>query len=95
MSENKKKLNPWVPVVIMGVVTILFGAYAVQSQTDLLEAKKECEQLKVQITEGAIISQKQLQEANTKLEQALGDVKEAKAFAEQTVRDCSKVNKRK
>jgi hypothetical protein len=95
MSEHKKSLNPWVPVVLMGVVTILFGAYAVQSQTDLLEAKKECEQLKTQVTECAMTSQQQLKEVNLKLEQAMIDVQVAKAFAEQTVRDCSKVNKRK
>jgi hypothetical protein len=91
MSENKKKLNPWVPVVIMGVVTILFGAYAVQSQTDLLDAKKEYDQLKMELTECAQTSQKQLKEVNLKLEQTLIDAQTAKLALE----DCQKSSKRK
>ena len=48
MSENKRRVNPWVPAVVLGVVAILFSVYAVQSQTDLVDAKKEIEQLKGQ-----------------------------------------------
>jgi hypothetical protein len=91
MSENKKSLNPWVPVVLMGVVTILFGAYAVQSQTDLLDMKKECEQLKAQVTECATTSQKQLKEANANLEHLLINVE----IANQALQDCQKSKKRK
>ena len=38
MSEHKRKFNPWVGIVLMGVVAILFSVYALQEQTDWLQA---------------------------------------------------------
>ena len=49
MSENKKRVSPWVFTVFLGVAVILFAFYAVQSQSELVETKKELEQLKTQI----------------------------------------------
>ena len=32
MNEKKSKINPWLPVVVMGVVTILFAMYLVVAE---------------------------------------------------------------
>lgn len=51
MEEKKKRMNPWVPAVIMGVVAILFSFYALQSQSDLQDARVEIERLNTQVIE--------------------------------------------
>lgn len=45
------KSNPKVFIVAMGVITILFAVFGLQQQTDAQAAKKESEQLKVQLTQ--------------------------------------------
>jgi chromosome condensin MukBEF ATPase and DNA-binding subunit MukB len=50
MSDNQKRsFNPWIPTSILGVVTVLFSFYALQSQTNELEAKKELDRLKTEL----------------------------------------------
>ena len=49
MSENKKRVSPWVFTVFLGVAVVLFAFYAVQSQSDLVESKKELDQLRTQV----------------------------------------------
>ncbi len=91
MSEKKRKVNPWVPVVVMGVVAILFSVYAFQSQMDVMEAKKEMEQLKGQM----VACQK---EAETQQRLASNARRSAQAEVEkvnQELEDCKKNNKRK
>lgn len=94
MSEKKRKINPWVPVVVMGVVAILFSVYAVQSQSDLLDAKKEIEQLKSQVTECAKVANA------AKEQQSISEAAQRMVMAEADemrleLEDCKKSNKRK
>ena len=90
MSE-KKKINLWVPVVVMGVIAILFSVFAFQSQVDLQAAQKEMGQTKNQLTECT--------NKNTELiarEQALSRaLTEEQAATKQAAEDCKQSNKRK
>ena len=91
MSDKKRKVNPWVPVVVMGVVAILFSVYAFQSQIDLLDSRKEMEQLKSQM----LMCQ---QEAENQQRHASNARRSAQAEGEkvrQELEDCKKSNKRK
>ena len=91
MSEKKRKINPWVPVVVMGVVAILFSVYAFQSQSDLLDAKKEMEQLKNQVTECG----KAAKEQQAMSVEARRMAREDADIMRVALEDCKKTNKRK
>ncbi len=91
MNEKKTKINRWLPVVVMGVVTILFAMYAVQSQTDFQAVQKEMLQLKAQVNECTNASMKLQQEA-----EAFAKRMEAEnAAARKAAEDCKQSNKRK
>ena len=90
MSE-KKKINLWVPVVVMGVIAILFSVFAFQSQVDLQAAQKEMEQMKNQLTE-CTNKNAELLTREASLTKALG---EEQAATRQAAEDCKQSNKRK
>ena len=95
MSESKRKFNPWIATVIMGVITILFSMFAFQQQSEMIEARKEIEQLKrdlVTAQQRAEVAEKTLTAEKLKLEQAIIDAQIAKEVAESAA---SKSNKRK
>lgn len=50
MSENKSRFNPWIPIVILGLATLLFSFYSLQLQTELLEAEKKIQGLETELT---------------------------------------------
>ena len=85
MSEPKRKFNPWVATVIVGVVAILFSVFAFQQEAELIEARKEVDRLKMELNE----MEKRAQKAESmsvvlqkQLEQALIDAQIAKEVAE-------------
>ncbi len=83
MEEKKKRMNPWVPAVIIGVLAILFSFYALQIQSDLQDARKEIEQLKVQIVECERRAEEQRQSAVTAMELARREAERAMQAAEE------------
>jgi hypothetical protein len=83
-SEKKRRFNPWVPTIILGVITILFSFYAVQSQADMVDAKKENVRLENELRTCTLEAQRQQKEAQAALEEAkkqtevaLGQLEEA------------------
>lgn len=90
MSE-KKKINLWVPVVVMGVIAILFSVFAFQSQVDLQAAQKEMGQMKNDLTECTEKNAQLLAKEQSLLETL---VKE-QAATRQAAEDCKQSNKRK
>ena len=91
MNEKKSKINPWLPVVVMGVVTILFAMYAVQSQTDFQAVQKEMSQLKDQLNGCTNASMKLQKDA-----EAFAKLMEAEnAAARKAAEDCKQSKKRK
>lgn len=50
MSEKKSRFNPWIPIVILGLATLLFSFYSLQLQTELLEAEKKIQGLESELT---------------------------------------------
>jgi hypothetical protein len=46
MSDNSGRMSRWIPAVIMGVATILFSFYALQSQSELVDVRKERDELR-------------------------------------------------
>ena len=83
-SEKKSRVRTWVPTIILGVITILFSFYAVQSQADMVESKKENERLENDLRTCTQAAQRQQQEAQAALEAskkqtevALGQLEEA------------------
>ena len=83
MEEKKKRMNPWVPAVIIGVLAILFSFYALQIQSDLQDARKEIEQLKVQTVECERRAEEQQQRAATAMELARREAERAMQAAEE------------
>jgi hypothetical protein len=49
MNETRKKINPWVFTLLLGVVTILFSVFAIQQEYDLDEAHKTIHELQDQL----------------------------------------------
>lgn len=91
MSENKGRFNPWVPTVILGVVAVLFSFYALQSQTDLQDARKEIERLENQTATCAKESERQQQQDAETLKQMTAACENAKKQADEA---CKKVSKK-
>lgn len=83
MEEKKKRMNPWVPAVIIGVLAILFSFYALQIQSDLQDARKEIEQLKVQTIECEKRAKQQQQMTVTAMELARREAERAMQAAEE------------
>lgn len=81
--EDKKRMNPWVPALIMGVVAILFSFYALQIQSDLQDARKEIEQLKTQAVECEKRAEEQQQRAVVEIELARREAERAMQAAEE------------
>ena len=90
MSE-KKKINLWVPIVVMGVIAILFSVFAFQAQVDLQTAQKEMEKMKNQLTE-CTEKNAELLAKEASLTKALGEEQPA---TRQAAEDCRQSNKRK
>ena len=86
MSEDKSRFNPWVPTIILGVVAVLFSFYALQSQTDLQDARKEILQLENQVTTCARELDARQQSA---LEMSAG-CEQARLQVEEDLRECQK-----
>ena len=91
MSENKRRLNPWIFIVILGVIAILFSVFAVQSQSELNNAQTELKNVQEE-------NQKLKAELDATAAEALKQHKlaEMEALAALQAReDCMKSNKRK
>ena len=95
MEEKKKRMNPWVPAVIMGVVAILFSFYALQIQSDLQDARKEIEQLKSQVAEAVTNAEMQAAMASKNAMEAQRQNQIAVEALWQAEENCKKANKRK
>ncbi len=95
MEEKKKRMNPWVPAVIMGVVVILFSFYALQIQSDLQDARKEIEQLKSQVAEAVKNAEMQAAMASKNAMEAQRQNQIAVEALRQAEENCKKANKRK
>lgn len=91
MSENKRRMNPWVATVILGVIAILFSVYAVQSQSELEDARKENLQLKTQVEACVRTAKEQQQNAAQAMQLAAAEVERANQEAEA----CVKSNRKK
>ena len=92
MSENKSRFNPWVPTIILGVITIMFSFYALQSQTDALDAGKKIEALEKEVStwkRAASEQEKIAEQALMEAERVRSDCETARLEAEK------KLNKRK
>jgi hypothetical protein len=64
MSAESKKVSPWIFTVILGVVTILFALLALQSEVQLIDKKKEVEQLKGELNASRKFAEEMRAEAN-------------------------------
>lgn len=95
MSENKKPFSPWIPTVILGVVTILFSFYALQEQTEAIEEAKRIEKLEGEVTKWKREAEIDMQEANRQREEVLRVQAECEAARKKAEEDCKKTNKRK
>lgn len=95
MSENKKPFSPWIPTVILGVVTILFSFYALQEQTEAIEEAKRIEKLEGEVTKWKREAELTKQEANKQREVALRIQAECEAARKKAEEDCRKANKRR
>ena len=95
MEEKKKRMNPWVPAVIIGVLAILFSFYALQIQSDLQDARKEIEQLKSQVTEAVKNAEMQAVMASRNAIEAQLQNQIAVEARRQAEENCKKANKRK
>jgi len=91
MSEHKRRMNPWVPAVILGVVAMLFSVYAIQSQTEAVDAQKKVEQLEQQL----ILCQKTAEEQAQHAQAAQVMAQAAAAEARRAEEDCQKLLKKK
>lgn len=89
--EEKKRMNPWVPAVVMGVIAILFSFYALQSQSELQEARTEIERLNGQ--EAAC--RKAAQEQQARAMEAMSIAEESRRLAKQAEEDCKKSIRKK
>ena len=83
MEEKKKRMDPWVPAVIIGVLAILFSFYGLQLQSDLQDARKEIERLKVQTVECERRAEEQQQRAAKAMELAIIEAERARQAAEE------------
>lgn len=95
MSENKRRMNPWVPAVIIGVIAILFSFYALQIQSDLQDARKEIEQLKSQVTEAVKNAEMQAARADKNAMEAQRQNEIAVEALKQAEENCKKSSRRK
>lgn len=86
MEEKKKRMNPWVPAVLIGVLAILFSFYGLQLQSDLQDARKEIERLNVQTSECVKRAKEQQQNAVVAMVMAAERAKQ--------LEECRKSNKR-
>ena len=93
MEEKKKRMNPWVPAVIMGVVAILFSFYALQSQSDLQDARVEIERLKSQVTDAVKNAEMQAEMARANAMEAQRQNQIAVDALRQAEENCKKANK--
>ena len=93
MEEKKKRMNPWVPAVIMGVVAILFSFYALQSQSDLQDARVEIERLKSQVTDAVKNAEMQAAMARANAMEAQRQNQIAVDALRQAEENCKKANK--
>ncbi len=93
MDEKKKRMNPWVPAVIMGVVAILFSFYALQLQSDLQDARVEIERLKSQVTDAVKNAEMQAAMARANAMEAQRQNQIAVDALRQAEENCKKANK--
>ena len=70
MEDKKKRMNPWVPVVIMGVIAILFSFYSLQSQAELVDARKEIDRLNTLVVDCRKEAEAQTEAASRAAERA-------------------------
>ena len=88
MNLIKRKFNPWVLIVTLGVATLLFSFYAVQSQSDLVDARKEIERLVAEVMTWR-------KEAVSQREGDLRRLAECEAAKKQMEEDCNKTSNKK
>ncbi|MDZ4714954.1 MAG: hypothetical protein SH819_05740 [Cytophagales bacterium] len=49
--KNNTKISPWVTILVMGVVAILFAVFGFQQQTEAMAAREELNLLRSQVIE--------------------------------------------
>lgn len=95
MSENKKPFSPWIPTVILGVVTILFSFYALQEQSEAIDEAKKIENLEKEVTNWKREAELQKEAALKSQAEAEAQRMACEAARKQAEEDCRKTYKRK